>query len=837
MRRQPNTTEQLLALPADGEPTRMEIAHVLFTDIVGYSQLPMDEQTDAVQQLNRLVRETGEFRRAEAGGRLISLPTGDGLALVFFGDAESALRCALELSRGLCAAPDLKLRMGVHTGPVYRVDDINTNMNVAGDGINTAQRVMDCGDAGHILVSNVVAGLFGQLRTWAAHLHDLGETEVKHGTRVRLFNLYSDEYGNAALPKKLCRGRSAAVRSAQSTQQPTGKLKAQLGKRTGRSAGGAEAVAAADEKVAAAGPAGKRAARAGEGGNETQTGRPATASKPKSDGGAKGTPEAVDEAQRGSGGDAAAAAAEVAEVNERGSRGTDAATTSLSPTATAGKGRRYRILLVPALLLAALLAGVGYFYFRPDPDKKPIRSIAIIPFTHETGNDDIEYLSDGITEDLINSLTQLPNLTVQPRDPAFRFKGKSLDVTEIGRQMKVQAVLTGHVTHRGDELRLHVALIAVETGANLWSRTYQRRMSNLTTLRSEVALDVTDEIHLSLSSEDERKLGENGTENGKAYQLYLQGRAQWNSRTASGLKRAAEFYKRATDEDPEYARAYAGMAESYVLFPLFGAARPKDSMPLAKAAALRALEIRRKDSQAKAKAHVALGAYLSNYAWNHSAGEIEFRRAIEINPKYETAHQWLGNMSLQAMGKFDESIAAGRVAERLASLSPIISADTAQNLFFARRYDEAIEHFQQRALIIDPNFAYSRYYLGATYHAKGMYEEAIAEYRLSLALNDDPYVKALLARSLAKAGRRGEAVNILDELKSDAKRRYVQSVAFALVYGALGQMTEAFDWLEKDMAERSYYPAYYAVDPTYDELRADPRFADLVRRVAEAKMD
>ncbi len=203
------------------EPLRLEIAHVLFTDIVGYSKLPMDQQTATLQKLNQLVRATREFRRAEASDQLIRLPTGDGMALVFFGDAESALRCALEVSRGLRAVPDIKLRMGVHTGPVYRVADINTNKNVAGGGINMAQRVLDCGDAGHILVSDAVAEVLGQLSTWAAQLHDLGEAEVKHGVRVHIFNVYMDEYGNAAVPEKLRHTQQQAATQKSTMQQAT----------------------------------------------------------------------------------------------------------------------------------------------------------------------------------------------------------------------------------------------------------------------------------------------------------------------------------------------------------------------------------------------------------------------------------------------------------------------------------------------------------------------------------------------------------------------------------------------------------------------------------------
>jgi len=234
--------------------------------------------------------------------------------------------------------------------------------------------------------------------------------------------------------------------------------------------------------------------------------------------------------------------------------------------------------------------------------------------------------------------------------------------------------------------------------------------------------------------------------------------------------------------------------------------------------------------------HVALGAYLANYAWNQSASEKEFRLAIQINPKYETAHHWLGNMPLQAMGRFPEAITAGKLAETLDPRSQIISADTGQNLFFARRYPEAILQFK-RALDIAPNFSYAHYYLGATFHASGMFYEAINEYRTSLKLNEDPYVKALLIRSLVKASQRDEALKLLDEIEKERECHYVQSVVFALAYGALGDTDKAFEWLDKDVKERAIYPAYYSVDPTYDDLKDDSRFKTLIQRVALAKME
>jgi TolB-like protein/Tfp pilus assembly protein PilF len=491
--------------------------------------------------------------------------------------------------------------------------------------------------------------------------------------------------------------------------------------------------------------------------------------------------------------------------------------------------------LAVALIGLFVVIGVGVrIYFVKS--KKPINSIAVMPFRYGTDDREIESISDGMTVELISTLTRLQDLTVKPRDSVFGYKGKEYDVKKIGQELSVEAILVGDITLNGNNLRLHLDLIDVESGTNLWSASYDRPMFELRTLQTDISKDIAQKIRIRLSGNDVRWLAEEGTQDNNAYQSYLQGRFHWNKRTGDGLKLAERSYLDAIDRDPKYARAYAGLAETYVLFTLFGVAESKDSMPLAKKAAERALELGTNDPLAAAEAHVALGAYWGNYAWNQAESEKEFRLAIKINPKYETAHHWLGNMPLQAMGQFDKAIAAGRLAEALDPRSAIISADTGQNLFYARRYDEAISQFT-RALEIDPNFAYTHYYLGATFHAKGMFHEAIHEYRTSLKLNEDAYVKALLIRSLVRVNQRDEALNLLNDIQKEKEQHYVQSVVFALAYGALGDKDKAFEWLDKGIKEREIYPAYYSVDPTYDDLKDDPRFKTLVQRVALAKIE
>jgi tetratricopeptide (TPR) repeat protein len=392
--------------------------------------------------------------------------------------------------------------------------------------------------------------------------------------------------------------------------------------------------------------------------------------------------------------------------------------------------------------------------------------------------------------------------------------------------------VTGRVVQRGDQLTLNLELIDAQTENVLWGNRYERKSSELVALQSEIARDVSNKLKTKLSGAEAAKVEKNYTGNSEAYQLYLKGRFQWNKRTGESLRQSVEFYNQAIEKDPNYALAYSGLADSYGLFAIYSVALPQESMPQAKAAAVRAIEI----DDSLAEAHSALGVYLSMYSWNQPAAEREFRRAIELNPNYPTAHQQLANLCLMAMGRFDESIAEGRRAEELDPLSPVISMDLGSNLTRARRFDEAIAQLN-RTLTLDPNFYAARHFLGTAYHAKGQYGEAIAEFRKALTLTDDPWVKALLARSLAKSGQRGEAVKMLGELESESAHRYVTSAGFAIVYAALGEKDKAFVWLEKDVAERASRPPFFSVNPVFDDLRDDPRFADLVRRVEAAKTD
>jgi tetratricopeptide (TPR) repeat protein len=391
--------------------------------------------------------------------------------------------------------------------------------------------------------------------------------------------------------------------------------------------------------------------------------------------------------------------------------------------------------------------------------------------------------------------------------------------------------MSGRMVQRGENLTISVELIDATSNKLLWGEQYERKMSDLLATQREIATAITEKLQLKLS-DDDAKVAKRYTDSNEAYQLYLKGRFYWNKRTVDGLKQAVVYYKQAIEKDPNFALAYSGVAESYVLYPNYSVAPPKDCMPQAKAAALKALEI----DDSLAEAHAALGLYLANYAWNLSAGEKELRRAIELKPNYATAHHWLGNVPLLMSQKFDEAIAEGRRAEELDPLSAIINADEAFNLINARRYDEAIAQCQ-RAFTVDPNFYYTHYLLGWAYNLKGMHKEAIAALRKSLELNPYPFAKALMINSLVKSGERAEAVKLRDELRSDSTRRYVPSYFLAMAAMALGNKDEAFAQFEKEIAERGAYASGLTIDPTLDELRSDPRFAELTHKIQLGKMD
>ena len=507
-------------------------------------------------------------------------------------------------------------------------------------------------------------------------------------------------------------------------------------------------------------------------------------------------------------------------------------TTTLPPPAPATTGAltkpKSRKAIVIAVVVTAFFAAVAAIAVNSYFARKSgtaIDSIAVMPFVNASGNSDVDYLSDGITESLINNLSQLPRLEVKARSTVFYYKGKDISPKQLGTELSVQSVLNGRVTQRGDQLILNLELVDTQTGNQIWGEQYNRKTTDLVSLQSEIARDVTSKLKTKLSGADQQKLAKTYTTDSEAYQLYLKGKFYWNKRTGAELKQAVEFYNQAIEKDPTYALAYSGLAETYGLYSSYDVAPASDSMPQAKAAALRALEI---DEQL-AEAHTALGFYLSNYEWDRDGSEKEYRRAIELKPNYATAHHWFGT-DLSNVKRFDECFVELRRAEALDPLSRIIGTNLGDALVHARRYDEAIAQYK-RVLGRDPNFAYAHRALGWVYGLKGMYPEAIAETRSAMELREGSSAKGYLGLWLAKSGRRDEALKLLNEIKQESARTYVQGYTFALIYLGLGDKEEALNHLEKHLLSRAETASTYATAPELDQLRSEPRFKAMLKRM------
>lgn len=482
-----------------------------------------------------------------------------------------------------------------------------------------------------------------------------------------------------------------------------------------------------------------------------------------------------------------------------------------------------RRMIYASAVLVLLIAASAFFAFRyfSNVSQAKINSLAVLPFVNETGEADNEYLSDGLTESVIYRLSQSPDLKVLSRNSVFRYKGKDTDAKVIGDELNVQAVLIGRFSQSSGNFNVSAELISTADNSVIWGERFTRRAADIAKLQSDIAASISDKLRFKFSG-----VKPSGAQNAEAYRLYLKGRFQWNKRSIESLKQSVEFYKQAIEIEPNYALAFSGLAESYVIFPSYNVASPNESMPQAKAAALRALEL----DETLSEAHTALAYYLGNYEWNRAEAERQYRRAIELNPNYATAHQWLGIDHLAQLKRFDEALAELKIAEELDPLSPAIGMNLGSLYSMMKRYDEAISQYK---IVIErtPDFSVTRSNLSLVYYRKGMYLEAIDENRKALELSGDPLDKAFLAFFLIKAGQRAEAIKLLDEVKREAAQRYVPNYGFALIYIALDEKDEALFWLEKEMNERSYWANVYAVDAELDPLRDEPRFKAMLKKM------
>ncbi len=481
--------------------------------------------------------------------------------------------------------------------------------------------------------------------------------------------------------------------------------------------------------------------------------------------------------------------------------------------------------LIGGMLVAVAIAAVGsYFLFFMTP--KAIDSLAVLPFVNVSGDPNTEYLSDGITESLINGLSRLSNLSVMSRSSVFHYKGKETDPQAAGKQLGVRAVLTGRVTQRGQDLIVSTELVDVASNHHIWGDQYKRTLSDILTVQEDIAREISKNLRFTLSGEEQKRLAERSTDNIEAYQLYLKGRFHWNKRTAGDLQKAVDYFDQAIQKDPDYALAYAGLALTYVLLPEYAALNLMRVFPKAEAAARRAIEL----DPTLAEPHTVLG-HTSARRWDCGEAEREYKRAIELNPNYATTYQWYSEC-LRQRGQLDQSLAMIRRAQELDPLSLVIGWNVAEVLGLMKRNDQALEQYR-KLLELDPNFPGTHAGLGVLYARQGKFQEAIKELQTvrQMLRPDDVYTIESLGYVYAKSGKKEEALNILDRLLTLAKRGSSVSGQIAMVYTGLGDKEKAFEWIERGYEDYDYLIGFLKVYPEFDDLRADPRFTVLLKKM------
>jgi serine/threonine protein kinase/tetratricopeptide (TPR) repeat protein len=479
-----------------------------------------------------------------------------------------------------------------------------------------------------------------------------------------------------------------------------------------------------------------------------------------------------------------------------------------------------------ALELRDLASGPGPRSARTSPRrKKAIDSMAVLPLINASGDAANDYLSDGVTESIIHALSQLPKLQVMAGSTVFRFKGR--DPLEAARELGVRAVLTGKLSRSSDSLRVQAELVETATGFRLWGEVYDRRMSDLLAVEDEIASEICERLRFKLAGAERRRVARQPTRDPEAYQAFLKGRFFWNKWTMENLRTSIEFYERAIEIDPGYALAWAGIADSYAVLGGIKAVPPAESFPKAKAAAQRALAL----DPALADAHASLGYVQRLFDWDWGSAERSFREAVRLNPSYATGHRWYGQF-LSGLGRHNEALAEVMQAVDLDPLSIIIHTSVGDVLFYARRYGPAIEYYR-KGLEMNPEFLAVHSDLARALEFSGEIDAAIGEYEKAIRLagrsDADPSIG--LANALAVAGRRSEALAVLDTLQTGRAERYVSPWGLASIYARLNEEGQALDWLERAYAERDSTLVWLKVHPRFDSLRNHPRFAALLKKM------
>ena len=484
-----------------------------------------------------------------------------------------------------------------------------------------------------------------------------------------------------------------------------------------------------------------------------------------------------------------------------------------------------RVIFALALVLSLSILAAWLFRSRGRASMG-IRSLAVLPLENLSGDASQGYFADGMTDELITDLSQISALRVISRTSVMVYKGARKPLPQIARELNVDAVVEGTVLRSGDHVRITAQLIDASADKHLWSQSYEGELRDTLALQNRVASAIADQIRINLTPQEQAALKNLKVVNPEAYESYLKGRYFWNKRTADGLKVALAYFNQAIEEDPKYAQAYSGLADTYALLGdwQYAVMTPKEAFPKAKAAAIKALEL----DNTLGEAHNSLAFILDGFDWDLESGGKEFQRAIELNPGYATAHHWYA-WHLSLLGRYDEAIAEMRKAENLDPLSLIINADLAELLVLAHLYDESLRQ-SRKTIEMDPNFALAHNQLAQAYLQKHMFDEAVAELQKAVQLSGrSPTCIANLARANVASGNRSEAVQLLKELKKRASPGYSNASEIAMIYASFGDMEQAMNWLEKGYEER-FNPGVL-LRPGFDPLRSDSRFQNLLHRI------
>lgn len=501
--------------------------------------------------------------------------------------------------------------------------------------------------------------------------------------------------------------------------------------------------------------------------------------------------------------------------------------TEVLPT-TRRSFRNEKIWLVVAIAAAAAFAGAFLYRYYVIESRSPITSIAVLPFRNRDEGADTQYLSEGLAESLIYRLSQIPELKVSPTSSVFRYEGKDVDPVAVGRELGVNAVLSGRIVQHGDSITISADLVDIRNNRVLWGEQYDRKMSQLLETQREIAREIVENLKLKVSPQ-EKGLTKHYTESNEAYQSYLKGRFYWNKRTNESMHRSIDYYKQAIEMDPSFALAYSGLADTYNLISApeagGGDEAPNDVLPKAKAAALKALEI----DDTLAEAHTSLAHPLYYYDRDWAGAEREFKRAIELNPRYSIAHHWYA-VYLTVVGRQDEALAEIKRAQELDPLSLSINVWVGWILAYNGQLDAAINQLQ-KTKEMDPNFLIARHRLALTYAEKQRYDDAIGEANDMLRISNGRLGTLTLAYIYALAGRRQEALKHLDQLIAAEQQRFVSPASIAMVYAVLGDKDLSFKYLERANEAHDLLVVRVKTDPRFARLRGDQRFDDLVKRI------